>query len=79
MDAPAASEVQGKLSAVAILSSLCAKPEKAGSEDLADLGEPLGGGHEVGVEGVVQNRYLRGRDDTEDKRGWLKRTMMSDS
>ena len=78
MDALAASEVQGKLSAVAILSSLCTKTE-AGGEDLADLGEPLGGGHKVGVESVVQNRYLRGRDDTEDKRGWLKRTMMSDS
>ena len=79
MDAPAASEVQGKLSAVATLPSLRAKPQKAGGEDLADLGEPLGGSHEVGVESVVQNRYLRGRDDTEDKRGWLKRTMMSDS
>ena len=30
-----------------------------GGEDLADLGKPLGGGHQVGVEGVVQNRYLR--------------------
>ena len=53
--------------------------DQAGGEDLADLGEPLGGGHKVGVEGVVQNRYLRGRDDTEDKRGWLKHAMISDS
>ena len=62
MDAPAASEVQGKLSAVAFLSLLSAKADQTGGEDLADLGEPLGGGHKVGVESVVQNRYLRGRD-----------------
>jgi hypothetical protein len=78
MDALVGGEVQGKLSAVATLPSLRAKPQKAGGEDLADLGEPLGGAHQVGVEGVAQNRY-RGRDDAEDKRGWLKRTMMSDS
>ena len=79
MEALAGGEVQGKLSAVAFLSLLRAKADQAGGEDLADLGEPLGGGHQVGVEGVVQNRYLRGRDDTEDKRGWLKHAMISDS
>ena len=72
MNPPGGGEVQGKLSAVAGFSLLRPQPQKAGGEDLADLGEPLGGGHQVGVEGVVQNRYLRGRDDTEDKRGWLK-------
>jgi hypothetical protein len=30
-----------------------AEPEDAGSEDLGDLVEPLGGRHEVGVEGVT--------------------------
>jgi hypothetical protein len=79
MDALVSGEVQGKLSAVAFLSLLRAKADQAGGQDLADLAEPLGGGHQIGVEGVVQNRYLRGRDDTEDKRGWFKRTMMSDS
>ena len=62
MDAPVGGEVQGKVSAVAFLSLLRAKADQAGGEDLADLGEPLGGGHQVGVESVVQNRYLRGWD-----------------
>jgi hypothetical protein len=31
---------------------LCTQAQHAGSKDLADLGEPLGGGHQVGVEGV---------------------------
>ena len=78
MNPPGGGEVQGKLSAVAFLSLLRAKADQAGRQDLADLGEPLGGGHQVGVEGVVQSRYLRGRDDTEDKRGWLKLAMISD-
>jgi hypothetical protein len=79
MDAPVGGEVQGKVSAVATLPSLRVNPQKAGGEDLADLGEPLGGGHQVGVESVVQNRYPRGRDDPEDKRGWLKRAMMPET
>ncbi len=70
-------EVQGNVSMVAGFTLPRPQPQKAGGEDLADLGEPLGGAHQVGVESVVQNRYLRGRDDTEDKRGWLKRAMMS--
>jgi hypothetical protein len=73
MDALAGGKVQGNVSVVAGFMLPRPQPQKAGSEDLADLGEPLGGGHKVGVEGVVQNRYLRGRDDTEDKRCWLKR------
>jgi hypothetical protein len=72
-------EVQRSFSAVATLPSLRAKPQKAGGEDLADLGEPLGGGHQVGVQGVFQNRYLLGRDGTEDKRWELKLAMMPDS
>ena len=79
MNPPGGGEVQGKLSAVAGFTLPRPQPQKAGRQDLADLGEPLGGGHQVGVEGVVQNRYLRGRDDTEDKRGWLKLAMISDS
>jgi hypothetical protein len=54
MNPPGGGEVQGKLSAVAFLSLLRAKADQAGGEDLADLGEPLGGGHQVGVESVVQ-------------------------
>ena len=54
MDAPAASEVQGKLSAVAFLSLLSAKADQTGGEDLADLGKALGGGHQVRVEAVRQ-------------------------
>ena len=79
MDALVDGEVQGKVSAVAGFTLPRPQPQKAGSEDLADLGEPLGGSYQIGVEGVVQNRYLRGRDDTDDKRGWLKRAIMSDS
>ena len=79
MDAPVGGEVQGNVSVVAGFTLPRPQPQKAGRQDLADLGEPLGGRHQVGVEGVVQNRYLRGQDDTEDKRGWLKRAMMSDS
>jgi hypothetical protein len=59
MTALVGGEVQGKVSAVIDLRSLRAQAEKTGSEDLADLGEPLSGGHQVGVEGVVQRRDLR--------------------
>ena len=52
-------EVQGKVSVVVALQALRAQADQAGGEDLADLGEPLGGGHQVGVEGVVQRRDLR--------------------
>jgi hypothetical protein len=60
MDALAGGEVQGKLSAVAFLSLLRAKADQTGGEDLADLGEPLGGAHQVGVEGVGQGRDVVG-------------------
>jgi hypothetical protein len=54
MEALAGGEVQGNVSVVPFLSLLRAKADQAGGEDLADLGEPLGGGHQVGVESVVQ-------------------------
>ena len=60
MNPPGGGEVQGKLSAVAFLSLLRAKADQAGGEDLADLGEPFGGGHKVGVEGVGQGRDVVG-------------------
>ena len=60
MTALVGGEVQGKVSGVAGLQALRAQAQKAGGEDLADLGEPLGGGHQVGVEGVKQRRDLRG-------------------
>ena len=60
MTAPGGGEVQGKVSAVVGFLGLRAQAEDAGGEDLADLGKPLGGAHQVGVEGVVQGRDLRG-------------------
>ena len=60
MDAPAGGEVQGKLSAVAFLSLLRAKADKAKGEDRADLSEPFGGAHQVGIEGVGQGRDVVG-------------------
>jgi hypothetical protein len=59
MTAPGGGEVEGDVSGVAGLLTLRSQPQKAGGEDLADLIEPLGGGHQVGVEGVVQGRDLR--------------------
>ena len=59
MTAPVGGEVQGKVSSVVGLLGLRAQAEKAGGDDLSDLGEPLGGGHQVGVEGVGQRRNLR--------------------
>ena len=56
MDAPAGGEVQGKLSAVAGFTLPRPQPQKAGGEDIADLSEPFGGAHQVGVEGVGQGR-----------------------
>jgi hypothetical protein len=52
MTALVGGEVQGKVSVVVGLLGLRAQAEKAGGEDLADLGKPLGGGHQVGIEGV---------------------------
>ena len=52
MDALVAREVKGKLSAVVGMPLLRAQPQDAGGKDLADLGQALGGGHEVGGKGV---------------------------
>ncbi|MGZ9006497.1 MAG: hypothetical protein ACXW20_22220 [Burkholderiales bacterium] len=60
MTALVGGEVQGNVSQIVSFLGLRAEAENAGGEDLADLGEPLGGGHYVGVEGVVQRRDLRG-------------------
>ena len=60
MDALAGGKVQGNVSAVAGFTLPRPQPQKAGGEDLADLGEPLGGGHQVGVEGVGQGRDVVG-------------------
>jgi hypothetical protein len=61
MTALVGGEVQGKVSAVAGLQALRPQAEKAGGEDLADFGEPLGGGHQVGVEGVVHRSATEAR------------------
>ena len=36
------------------------QPQKAGRKDLADLSEPFGGAHQVGIEGVGQGRDVVG-------------------
>jgi hypothetical protein len=77
MDALVGGEVQGKVSAVAGLLALRAKPHNAGGENLTDLSNPLGGGHAVGVEGVVHRRDLLRRDDAEDMREERRNTIMS--
>ena len=53
MTALVGGEVEGNVSQVTGFLSLRPQAEKAGGEDLADLGKALGGGHQVGVEGVV--------------------------
>jgi hypothetical protein len=72
MTALVGGEVEGNVSAVLGFLGLRAQPQDAGGEDFADLGEPLGGGHQIGVEGVVQRRDLRSDDGAEDKRLWIK-------
>jgi hypothetical protein len=59
MTALVGGEVEGNVSTVTGLRMLGPQAEDAGGEDLADLGKPLGGGHQVGVEGVLQWRDLR--------------------
>ena len=59
MTASVGGEVEGNVSAVLGFLGLRAQAENAAGKDLADLGEPLGGGHQVGIEGVVQWRDLR--------------------
>jgi hypothetical protein len=52
MDARGGGKVQGNVSAVAGFMLPRPQPQKAGRQDLADLGQALGGGHKVRVEGV---------------------------
>ncbi len=57
------------------------QPQKASGEDLADLGEPFGGAHQIGVEAVGQGRDVVGEvraDVAEDKRVRRITAMMSD-
>ena len=64
------------------------QPQKASGEDLADLGEPFGGAHQVGVEAVGQGRDVVGEvradvtsagvSGAEDKRVRRITAMMSD-
>ena len=60
MDAPAGGKVQGNVSVVAGFALPRPQPQKAGGEDLADLSEPFGGAHQVGIEGVGQGRDVVG-------------------
>jgi hypothetical protein len=53
MTALVGGEVQEIVSVVIGFLGLRAQAENPGGKDLADLGEPLGGGHQVGVEGVL--------------------------
>jgi hypothetical protein len=59
MTAPGAAKSRGNVSQVTGLALLGAQAEDSGGEDLADLGEPLGRGHQVEVEGARQRRNLR--------------------
>jgi len=88
MCALAGGEVQRNVSTVVSTPVLGAKAQNAGGEDLADLGKAFGGGHEVGVEGVVQGPVVLGeatvtaggnhfRDD-EDRHTKTVITMISD-
>jgi hypothetical protein len=72
MTALVGGEVEGNVSAVLGFLGLRAQAQDAGGEDLADLCEPLGGGHQVGVKGVVQRRDLRSDDGAEDRRAGMK-------
>ena len=82
------SRESSRLSALAFLSLLRAKADQAGGEDLADLGQALGGGHKVGVESVGQGRDVVGEvradvtsasvSGAEDKRVGRITAMMSD-
>jgi hypothetical protein len=51
MTASVRREVQSNPVSSALTAQLLADPQDAGSPDLGDLIEALGGGHEVGVEG----------------------------
>ena len=59
MDALVGGEVQGTFSRSPGfgLALLGAQTDQASGQDLADLGETLGGGHQVGVEGVRSSHW----------------------
>ena len=52
MNPPGGGEVQGSFSVVAGFMLPRPQPQKAGGEDLTDLGQALGGGHQIGVESI---------------------------
>jgi hypothetical protein len=52
MHASVGRKVDGNLLSSVLAAQLSARPQDAGSQDLGDLVEALGRGHEVGVEGV---------------------------
>jgi hypothetical protein len=60
MDARGGGKVQRNVSMVAGFMLPRPQPQKAGRQDLADLGQALGGGHQVRVEGVGQGRDVVG-------------------
>lgn len=51
-------EVQGKVFGICglLFVSSCAQPDQPGRQDLADLQQPLVGGHAVGIERVGYGR-----------------------
>jgi hypothetical protein len=51
MTASVRREVQSNPVSSALTAQLLADPQDAGREDLGDLVEALGGGHEVGIQG----------------------------
>ena len=56
MDAPVGGEVKGTFSRAPGLGHMLPRPQayQAGGQDLADLGQALGGGHAIGGKGVRQ-------------------------
>ena len=60
MDARGGGKVQRNVSVVAGFMLPRPQPQQTGRKDLADLGQALGGGHQVGVEGVGQGRDVVG-------------------
>jgi hypothetical protein len=55
MDALVGGEVQRKVSAGVGFTLPRPQPQQPGRQDLADLGQALGGRHETGIEGVAQS------------------------
>ena len=70
MDALPGGEVEGKVSVVfALFGPLRPQAQQASRQDIADLAQPFGGGHQVGVEGVrrtIAEHLGHGRDLSAD-------------